>query len=232
MKNFVCELCGYVYRPEKGDEENGIEAVPAMSLSTSTVTETENGFLVTISSDYAEPKTVEIITVEKGEYQDNQSAPIVGWKNINTYYPEIGNKVYVKSLDAFCKIVSVNAKKKEVEVSLGNIKSIVKFNDLFNSEKDCTTQKINVTRKTSIIDFKNELNVVGKTSLEAIEEVEFFLDRAVIAGVEEIKIIHGVATGTLLKTIREMLKKDKRVKQFRRGIYGEGENGVTIVTLK
>ena len=145
---------------------------------------------------------------------------------------KIGNKVYVKSLDAFCKIVSVNAKKKEVEVSLGNIKSIVKFNDLFNSEKDCTTQKINVTRKTSIIDFKNELNVVGKTSLEAIEEVEFFLDRAVIAGVEEIKIIHGVATGTLLKTIREMLKKDKRVKQFRRGIYGEGENGVTIVTLK
>ena len=86
----------YVLNEGETLKASDIEAVPAMSLSTSVVTETENGFLVTTSSDYDEPKTVEIITVEKGEYQGNQSAPLVGWKNINTYYPEIGNKEYAE----------------------------------------------------------------------------------------------------------------------------------------
>ena len=49
---------------------------------------------------------------------------------------------------------------------------------------------------------------------------------------EEIKVIHGVGEGILLKTVREYLKKDKRIKEYRRGKYGEGENGVTIITLK
>ena len=74
--------------------------------------------------------------------------------------------------------------------------------------------------------------MVGKTSLEAIEELTFFIDQAVVHGLEEIKVIHGVGEGVLLKTIREYLKKDKNVLEFRRGKYGEGENGVTIIKLK
>ena len=59
-----------------------------------------------------------------------------------------------------------------------------------------------------------------------------FIDQAVMNGLEEIKIIHGVGQGVLIKTVRDYLKTDKNVLEFRRGKYGEGENGVTIVKLK
>ena len=70
------------------------------------------------------------------------------------------------------------------------------------------------------------------TALEAETELKYFIDQAVVNGLEEIKIIHGVGEGVLVKTVRNYLKRDKNVKEFRRGIYGEGENGVTIVKLK
>ena len=62
--------------------------------------------------------------------------------------------------------------------------------------------------------------------------MENFIDQAIVYGIEEIKVIHGVGSGVLLKSIREYLKTDKSVLEFRRGKYGEGENGVTIIKLK
>ena len=79
---------------------------------------------------------------------------------------------------------------------------------------------------------QTQINLIGKTSLEAEEELKNFIDQAVVFGLEEIKVIHGVGEGILLKTVRTYLKKDKNVKEFRRGNYGEGENGVTIIKLK
>ncbi len=161
---------------------------------------------------------------------DNVNTPV---ELVKAELPElkVGNSVYVKSLDAFCKILSINKNKGEAEVSLGGIKSIVKIKDLYNNEKPKQQNQVRVVKKTSAIDVKGEINVIGKTSLEAVSDVEYFLDRAVLYGLEEIKIIHGVGEGVLLKSIRELLKKDKRVKEYRRGNYGEGENGVTIVKL-
>ena len=146
---------------------------------------------------------------------------------------KVGNKVFVKSLGSYAKIISVKQNKKEVEVVLGNIKTLVKFSDLFNSEKDIVKQeKVQVYKSGVSNAIKSEINVVGKSSLEAEEEVCTFISQAVMSGLEEIKIIHGVGEGILLKTIRDYLKKDKNVLEFRRGKYGEGENGVTIVKLK
>ena len=162
---------------------------------------------------------------------ENVNAPVVLEKSTIEQL-KIGNVVYVKSLDAYCKILSINNKKGEAEVSIGGIKSIVKIKDLYNSKPDEKSDSIKVNRKTSVIDTTNEINVIGKTSLEALSDVDYLIDRAVIANLEEIKIIHGVGEGILLKAIREHLKKDKRVAEFRRGKYGEGENGVTIVKLK
>ena len=84
----------YHYVLEEGEtlKASDIEAVPLMELSTSVVTEIENGFLVTTSSYYADPFSVVIIPGTKGEYQAAQSAPLTGYKNMNIYYPEIGNK--------------------------------------------------------------------------------------------------------------------------------------------
>lgn len=146
---------------------------------------------------------------------------------------KVNNKVFVKSLNSYAKIVSVKESKGEAEILIGNIKSKVKISDLYNSEKpEKEETKVNVKRELYSSTPKTEINLVGKTSLEALEEIKYFLDSAIVYNLAEVKIIHGVGEGVLIKTIREFLKGEKAVKEFRRGKYGEGENGVTIVTLK
>jgi len=154
-------------------------------------------------------------------------------KNVDVKELKAGNRVYVKSLGSYAKVLSLKTKKGEAEVLIGNIKSVVKINDLFNNEPEKKQkEKVQIIKNTSQGYGKTEINVVGKTSLEAVDEVERFIDQAIINGLEEIKIIHGVGEGILLKEIRTYLKNDKNVLEFRRGKYGEGENGVTIVKLK
>ncbi len=172
--------------------------------------------------------------IKNSRYLDfeNENRPIE-MKSVTFSDLKVGNNVYVKSLDSFGKILSVKEKKGEAEVSIGNLKTVVKIKDLFNSEPDNKKKevvKINRSMVTSLA--INELNVIGKTSLEALDEVKNFIDQAIIHNLEEVKIIHGVGEGILLKTIRSYLKSDKSVVEFRRGKYGEGENGVTIVRLK
>ena len=67
---------------------------------------------------------------------------------------------------------------------------------------------------------------------EAMAEVDQYLDEAVLAGLNEVTIVHGKGTGILRDGIQRHLKTQGHVKSFRRGLYGEGEEGVTIVTLK
>lgn len=146
---------------------------------------------------------------------------------------KVGSKIYVKSLGSYAKILNIREKKNEVEILIGDIRTVVKINDLYNieNEKPIKKQNVKIFKNTGSLP-QTEINVLGKTSLEALSEVENFIDQAVMHGLEEVKIIHGVGEGILLKTIRESLKKDKRVSEFRRGKYGEGENGVTIIKLK
>ena len=67
---------------------------------------------------------------------------------------------------------------------------------------------------------------------EAIAVLERFLDTAMMGKLETVTIIHGKGTGALRKAVREHLKRSRYVKSFRPGAYGEGEDGVTVVTLK
>lgn len=145
---------------------------------------------------------------------------------------KVGIKVYIKSLKAYGTIQEIKQKKGEVVVLIGNAKTVVKLNDLFNAEFEKNNEKVVVKRPSIKTDFSAEINLLGLDAFTAVEEVKSFIAQSVIHNLEEIKIIHGVGEGILLKAIREYLKKDKRVKEFRRGKYGEGENGVTIVTLK
>ena len=144
-----------------------------------------------------------------------------------------GSKVYVKPLGAYATILSIKKNGREAEVLIGDIKTVVKTSDIFNQTKqEKKEENIKVSRSVSTFILKPEINVVGKTTLEAVEDVRNFIDNAIVSNLEEIKIIHGIGEGKLLKTIREYLKKDKNVLEFRAGKYGEGENGVTIVKLK
>lgn len=76
-----------------------------------------------------------------------------------------------------------------------------------------------------------ELDIRGSTCDEGVYEMEAFLDRAMMSHIAVVTIIHGKGTGQLRKAIHQRLKQLKYVKSFRLGTFGEGEDGVTIVTL-
>ncbi len=152
---------------------------------------------------------------------------------VNVSLLKPGTKVYVKSLNGYGIVNSVKTSKKEAEILFGDAKIIVKIKDLFNAQKlENKNENVKIYKNVNRNDIVSELNVIGFDSTQAIIEVENFIDRAVINNLETIRIIHGIGEGILLKSIREYLKKNKNVKEFRRGMYGEGENGVTVVTLK
>ena len=78
----------------------------------------------------------------------------------------------------------------------------------------------------------SELDIRGMETLEAESVVENYIDAAVMAKLGTVTIIHGKGTGALRKAVHEMLKRNRSVKSFRLGRYGEGEAGVTVVELK
>ena len=149
-----------------------------------------------------------------------------------------GDKVFVGAMESAGEVVSVNARKKEAEVLVGSIRMNVKAGDLFRivggKKKDSPKNEVRVVRNISSNTgaVQTEINLLGMTVSEAIEETDAFIGRAVLAGLEEVKIVHGVGTGKLRDGIREHLRKHKNVAEFRSGKYGEGEAGVTVVKLK
>ena len=78
----------------------------------------------------------------------------------------------------------------------------------------------------------SELDIRGMETVEAIPVVERYIDSCSQAGLETVRIIHGKGTGALRAAVQQCLKKQKLVKSYRLGRYGEGETGVTVVELK
>ncbi|MDD6160870.1 MAG: endonuclease MutS2 [Oscillospiraceae bacterium] len=89
-----------------------------------------------------------------------------------------------------------------------------------------------VQRPVRLAAAKAELDLRGMMSDEAVAAVDSFLDNALLGKLEVVTIIHGKGTGALRKAVRAHLKQSRYVKEFRPGVYGEGEDGVTVVTLK
>ena len=79
---------------------------------------------------------------------------------------------------------------------------------------------------------KPEINVIGMNIEEANFVIDKFLDDCSLAKLETVRIIHGKGTGKLKNGIHQFLKNNSHVKSFRLGTFGEGEMGVTVVTLK
>ena len=77
-----------------------------------------------------------------------------------------------------------------------------------------------------------ELDIRGLETLEAEGVVDNFLSAAVMGHLDTVTIIHGKGTGALRKAVHDILRRNRAVKSFRLGVYGEGESGVTVVTLR
>ena len=151
---------------------------------------------------------------------------------------KVGVKVMIRSTKQEGVVQSVRPQKKEAEILCGNIRVRSKFSDLALLTFGKTTQTV---KKEAVVLQKSlkpkpaptlELNIIGLTVLDAVPEIEAFIDSAVLANLEEVRIVHGMGTGKLRKGVHEYLRTDKRVAEFRLGKYGEGDTGVTIVKLK
>ena len=77
-----------------------------------------------------------------------------------------------------------------------------------------------------------ELDIRGFASDEGIIELDRFIDACLISGVDTATVIHGKGTGALRAGVTQYLKGDPRIRTFRLGTFGEGENGVTIAEIK
>ena len=87
-------------------------------------------------------------------------------------------------------------------------------------------------RELNIRSAESEVDVRGMSAEEALFEVDNFLSRAIMAGLPSVTVIHGKGTGVLRNAVQQHLRSNKRVKSVRSGVYGEGEQGVTIVELR
>ena len=86
-------------------------------------------------------------------------------------------------------------------------------------------------KNTDAVPVTDELHLRQLTVDEALLKLDKYLDDAFMAGLYQVKVIHGKGTGTLRQVVREQLIKHPLVKSYRPGEYGEGEAGVTIVEL-
>ena len=81
-------------------------------------------------------------------------------------------------------------------------------------------------------DVKTEVDLRGQTVEEALGNLGLFIDKCVLNNISEVRIIHGKGTGALRTAVQEELRHHPNVAEYRLGVYGEGENGVTIAKLK
>lgn len=151
------------------------------------------------------------------------------------------SKIEFKSgMEAFLKRIGQNVillnnpdSKGEVLVQAGVLKLTV---NVFELEKSTNSNTKNIKNKKSMnlktSSMSTSIDLRGMDSLEAISEVDKYLDDAFVSGLNEVSIIHGKGTGVLRKSITDLLRNHVHVKSHRIGNYNEGGNGVTVVYIK
>ena len=147
----------------------------------------------------------------------------------------LGDSVHVISLNLDGTVRSLPNQKGELTVQMGILQSTVKISDveIVKEEKQSKQQKT-AQYRASVNKAKNikpEINLLGMTVDEAIMELDKYLDDACLSHLNQVRIVHGKGTGALRKGVHEYLKRQKYVKSFRLGEFGEGDAGVTIVEL-
>ena len=145
-----------------------------------------------------------------------------------------GDRVKILTLGAEGTVLSAPDDRGEVSLQAGAMKFKAKLSDLRMIKSAAVQEKSTVKAKTGMLSrtVSPECDVRGMNLEEALSAVGLYLDEAVLAGLNEVYIIHGKGTGILRAGIQQDLRKNRHVKSFRRGVYGEGEDGVTVVTLR
>ena len=152
---------------------------------------------------------------------------------------KLGESVKVLSMNLTGSVTSLPDSKGNVTVQMGILRSQVHISDLeiIEEKPSYTAKQMQKTGKGKLKMGKSfsvspEINLLGKTVDEAVAELDKYLDDASLAHLSTVRVVHGKGTGALRSGIHSYLKRQKHVKSFRLGAFGEGDAGVTIVELK
>ena len=145
----------------------------------------------------------------------------------------VGDVVEILKLGTKASVLAIN-KDGSYQLQAGIMKVTAQPDEVYLIEE--TKQQTKKIIERSKREFRNnaaatELDLRGMTVGEAIASLSIFLDSAMLANLAQVRIIHGKGTGALRKAVHEELKHNKAVKRYRLGVYGEGEDGVTIAEL-
>lgn len=151
----------------------------------------------------------------------------------------IGDSVKVISMNLKGTVHSLPNARGDLYVQMGILRSLVNINDLILLEEDAapgtkkfqktSAGKIKMSKSASV---STEINLIGKTTDEAIPLLDKYLDDAYLAHLPSVRIVHGKGTGALRNAVQAHLKRLKYVKSFHLGEFGEGDAGVTIAEFK
>lgn len=158
-----------------------------------------------------------------------------------------GGLYYSPKLDVTGIVVKGPDSKNNCILSSGSLKLTVPADSLRYPKKEevkrtalqdrKTARKSHVSRADSLRLAKKsammpEIQLLGMTVDEATQALDRYLDDCVLSNISDIRIVHGKGTGALRAGVDQFLKKDRRVRSYRLGTFGEGEDGVTIAELK
>lgn len=158
-----------------------------------------------------------------------------------TYKPsdfKLGSAVKVLSLNLNGTVSSLPNAKGDLFVQMGILRSQVNISDLELIDEPVVTSpnlqktstgKIKMSKGLSVA---TEINLIGMTTAEAIPALDKYLDDAYLAHLTSVRVVHGRGTGALKNAVHAHLKRQKYVKTYRLGTFGEGDTGVTIVEFK
>ncbi len=149
-----------------------------------------------------------------------------------------GDEVMIRSLGTKGVLVDAPDKSGNVQIKAGILTTRVNIKDLKLVENEVNVISDGKKTKASTYtvqkshDFKDEIDLRGMNGEEAWFAVDKYLDSAILYGFRTVRLIHGKGTGALRQAMWNFLRTDKRVASYRRGQYGEGDSGVTVVELK
>lgn len=146
-----------------------------------------------------------------------------------------GDTVEIKSMGVKAEVIDINADGTlNLRAGIMNVK--LKPDEVYLIEGHAAKQKKQsvtlVGSSAPRAAVSHEIDLRGMESIEAVNAAEQYIDSAVMGKLKTVTIIHGKGTGALRAAVQQMLKRNKAVKSFRLGRFGEGESGVTIVELK
>ena len=149
-----------------------------------------------------------------------------------------GDRVFIHSMNQNGTVSNPPDSSGEVQIQAGIMKIKVHVSDLSLDEDNATDAwKKNIPQGKSqrgtakSLHISTEIDLRGMMPEEATAAVEKYLDDAFLSSLSTVTLIHGKGTGALRKIVHTLLKRHPHVKEYRLGKYGEGEAGVTVVTL-